>query len=69
MHKVELLRSIIVKMMDSGKTLHNDTHKWTEGEVEYLIDLYRSKPCLRDIFSKDYAKRDIKEKVWNVVWI
>ena len=40
MHKVELLESSIVKMTDSGKTLKNDQHKWTDDEVEYLIDLY-----------------------------
>ena len=52
-------------MTDSGETLKNDKHKWTDDEVKYLIDLYESKPCLWDIFSKDYAKRDIREKAFN----
>ena len=36
--------------------------RWSDDEIEMLIDFYESRPCLWDIFSKDYCKRDVKEK-------
>ena len=35
--------------------------KWSDDEIEIFIDLYESRPCLWDIFSIDYCKRDMKE--------
>ena len=36
--------------------------KWTDEEIEKLIDLYEENPCLWDIFDKSYQKRDVKER-------
>ena len=36
-------------------------HKWSEEEVEKLIDIYEERPCLWDTFKKEYSKRDIRD--------
>ena len=52
-----------------------DKRTWTDEEIQMLTDIYEQKPCLWDIFhkdyqkpclwdifDKDYQKRDVKEK-------
>ena len=50
--------------MASSSVIINKKGKktWSDDEIEILIDLYESRPCLWDIFSKDYCKHDMKEK-------
>ena len=35
---------------------------WTDVEVVFLIDLYEGHPCLWNVYSKSYHKRELKEK-------
>ena len=34
---------------------------WTNEEISILIDMLKEKPCLWDVFDKEYTKRDFKE--------
>ena len=56
-HSIVALKGVM--MEDKIKA---EKRKWTEEEVENLIDQYEAEPCLWDIFCKDYSKRDVKEK-------
>ena len=38
--------------------------EWTDDEVQDLIELLEEKPCLWDIFSNEYTKKDVKERVY-----
>ena len=40
-----------------------NSKKWSDEDIDNLIDLYEVNPCLWDIFDKSYQKRDVKEKV------
>ena len=39
-----------------------NSKKWSDEDIDNLIDLYEVNPCLWDIFDKSYQKRDVKEK-------
>ncbi|XP_046864094.1 uncharacterized protein LOC124458023 [Xenia sp. Carnegie-2017] len=39
--------------------------KWTTNETNTLIDLFEERPCLWDIFQKDYHCRDVKELAYE----
>ena len=39
------------------KTIKNGKKKYTDVEVQDLIELLEEKPCLWDIFSNEYTKR------------
>ena len=54
-------------MAESAAKVKSEIGKWTDDEVESIMDLYESRPCLWDIFSKDYRKRDFKEKALNEI--
>ena len=54
-------------MAESAAKVKSEIRKWTDDEVESIMDLYESRPCLWDIFSKDYRKRDFKEKALNEI--
>ena len=43
--------------------------KWTDDEVEVLIDHYEAKPCLWDISCKDYHLRDVKNIALKVFYL
>ena len=49
------------------KEVKVEKRRWSDDEIENLIDLYESKPCLWDIFCKEYSKRDMKEKAMNEI--
>ena len=38
--------------------------EWTDDEVQDLIELVEEKPCLWDIFSNEYTKKEVKERVY-----
>ena len=38
---------------------------WTDEEMSLLIDTSEEKPCLWDVFDKEYTKRDVKEIVYT----
>ena len=48
------------------ETIKNDRMKneWTDDEVQNLIKLLEEKPCLWDIFSNEYTKREVKERAY-----
>ena len=39
----------------------------TDDEVQDLIELLEVKPCLWDIFSNEYTKREVKERAYTVL--
>ena len=47
----------------SGQTVENGEKKWTDDEVQDLIELLKEKPCLWNIFLNEYTKRQVKERV------
>ena len=46
------------------ETIKNGKKKWTDGEIQDLTELLEEKPCLWDSFSKDYTKREVKERAY-----
>ena len=46
------------------ETAKNGKKKWTNDEVQDLIQLLEEKPCLQDIFSNEYTKREVKERAY-----
>ena len=48
----------------SGQTVENGEKKWTDDEVQDLIELLKEKPCLWNIFLNEYTKRQVKERVY-----
>ena len=52
--------------MAEGKA-SKQKYKWTDEEVEKLIDLYEERPCLWDISDRSYSKRDLKEKALSEI--
>ena len=48
----------VYKMTSAKKNIK----KWSDEDIDNLIDLYEVNPCLWDIFDKSYQKRDVKEK-------
>ena len=47
------------------ETIKNDKMKWTNDEVQDLFELLKEKPCLWDIFSNEYTKREVKERAYE----
>ena len=41
--------------------------KWADEEVTRLIDMYEEKPCLWEISSKSYQRRDLREKALSEI--
>ena len=46
------------------ETAKNGKKKWKDDEVQDLIQLLEEKPCLQDIFSNEYTKREVKERAY-----
>ena len=46
------------------ETFKNGKKKWTDDKVQDLIELFEEKSCLWDIFSREYTKTEVKEKVY-----
>ena len=44
------------------ETIKNGKKKWTDDEFQGLIALLEEKRFLWDIFSNEYAKREVKER-------
>ena len=42
------------------KTKSKGGKDWTDEEIFLLIDMLEEKPCLWDVFNKEYTKRDVK---------
>ena len=40
---------------------------WTDEEISLLIDMLEEKPCLWDVFDKQYTKRDVKEIAYTEI--
>ena len=47
------------------ETIKNGKKKWTNDEVQDLFELLKEKPCLWDIFSNEYTKREVKERAYE----
>ena len=47
------------------ETIKNGKKKWTNDEVQDLFELLEEKPCLWDIFSNEYTKREVKERAYE----
>ena len=47
------------------ETIKNGKMKWTNDEVQDLFELLKEKPCLWDIFSNEYTKREVKERAYE----
>ena len=43
------------------KTNSKEWKDWMDEEISLLIDMLEEKPCLWDVFDKQYTKRDVKE--------
>ena len=43
------------------KTKSKGGKDWTDEEISLMIDMLEEKPCLWDVFDKEYMKRDVKE--------
>ena len=41
--------------------------RWTDDDIDILIDLFEERPCLWDISSKSYQKREVKERAFNEI--
>ena len=46
------------------ETIENGQKKWTDDEVQDLNKLLEEKPCLWDMFSNEYTKREVKERAY-----
>lgn len=40
---------------------------WLDDEVSLLIEMLEERPCLWDVFNKDYSKRDAKDVAYNEI--
>ena len=47
------------------ETIKNGKKKWTNDEFQDLFELLEEKPCLWDIFSNEYTKREVKERAYE----
>ena len=47
------------------ETIKNGKKKWTNDEVQDLFEPLEEKPCLWDIFSNEYTKREVKERAYE----
>ena len=46
------------------ETIENFQKKWTDDEIQELNELLEEKPCLWDMFSNEYTKREVKERAY-----
>ena len=46
------------------ETIKNGKKKWTDDEVQNLIELLEEEPCLWNIFSNEYTKGEVKERAY-----
>ena len=51
----------------SKKTKSKGGKDWTDEEISLLIDMLEEKPCLWDVFDKEYTKRDVKEIAYTEI--
>ena len=49
------------------KTLANGTKRWSDHEVEQLIDLLEVNSCLWDVSNKDYYLRRKRERAYKQI--
>ena len=49
------------------KTKSKGGKDWTDEEISLLIDMLEEKPCLWDVFDKEYAKWDVKELAYTEI--
>ena len=49
------------------KTKSKGGNDWTDEEISLLIDMLEKKPCLWDVFDKEYTKRDVKEIAYTEI--
>ena len=49
------------------KTKSKGGKDWTDEEMSLLIDILEVKPCLWDVFDKEYTKRDVKEIAYTEI--
>ena len=49
------------------KTKSKGAKDWTDEEISLLIDMLEGKPCLWDVFDKEYTKRDFKEIAYTEI--
>ena len=49
------------------KTKSKGGKDWTDEEISLLIDMLEEKPCLWDVFDKEYTKRDVKETAYTEI--
>ena len=49
------------------KTKSKGGKDWTDGEISLLKDMLEEKPCLWDVFDKEYMKRDVKKIAYTEI--
>ena len=49
------------------KTNSKEWKDWMDEEISLLIDMLEEKPCLWDVFDKEYTKRDVKEIAYTEI--
>ena len=52
---------------NAKKTKSKGEKDWTDEEISLLIDMLEEKPCLWDVFDKEYTKRDVKEITYSEI--
>ena len=49
------------------KTKSKGGKHWTDEEISLLRDMFEEKPCLWDVFDREYTKRDVKEITYTEI--
>ena len=49
------------------KTKSKEGKDWTDEEISLLIDMFEEKPCLWEMFDKQYTKWDVKEIAYTEI--
>ena len=55
------------KTKEEKKEKSKGGKNWTDNEITLLIDMLEEKPCLWDVFDKQYTKRDVKEIAYTEI--